>query len=87
MCSVVEIIFIVVVFLVYQYWCTNMKLILHLSLFPLKITDLFDRIVDGGVKLDEVRASEILGSLLDAIAYLHERQIVHRDLKVSSRYP
>ena len=60
-----------------------MKLILHLSLFPLKITDLFDRIVDRGVKLDEVRASEVLGSLLDAIAYLHERQIVHRDLKVS----
>ena len=36
------------------------------------------------MEFGEVRASEILGSLLNAIAYLHERQIVHRDLKVSS---
>ena len=40
--------------------------------------------MDRGIKLGEVRASEILGSLLDAIAYLHERHICHRDLKVSA---
>ena len=50
--------------------------------------DLFDKIVNNGVNLTEDRACEIIGSLLDAIAYLHERDIVHRDLKVSfvSRY-
>jgi hypothetical protein len=45
--------------------------------------DLFDKIVNNGVNLTEERACEIIGSLLDAIAYLHERDIVHRDLKVS----
>jgi len=45
--------------------------------------DLFDKIVNGGVRLSEERACEILSELLDAVAYLHERNIVHRDLKVS----
>lgn len=44
--------------------------------------DLFDKIVKHGIKLTEERAGEIIGSLLDAIAYLHDRDIVHRDLKV-----
>lgn len=45
--------------------------------------DLFDKIVNNGIRLPEDRAREIVGCLLDAIAYLHERDIVHRDLKVS----
>jgi len=45
--------------------------------------DLFDKIVKYRIKLTEERAGEIIGSLLDAIAYLHDRDIVHRDLKVS----
>jgi hypothetical protein len=44
--------------------------------------DLFDKIVNGGVRLSEDRACAILNELLDAVAYLHERNIVHRDLKV-----
>jgi len=46
--------------------------------------DLFDKIVNNGIRLPEDRAREIVSCLLDAIAYLHERDIVHRDLKVSS---
>jgi serine/threonine protein kinase len=56
---------------------------IHIVMEECKGGDLFDRIVDGGVKLSEKRAAEIIGSLLDAICYLHERDIVHRDLKVS----
>ncbi len=44
--------------------------------------DLFDKIVNGGVRLSEDRACAILSELLDAVAYLHKRNIVHRDLKV-----
>ena len=45
--------------------------------------DLFDKIVNGGVRLSEDRVCVILSELMDAVAYLHERNIVHRDLKVS----
>jgi len=54
---------------------------IHIIMEELKGGDLFDRVVEGNTKLDEARASEILYSLLDALAYLHERNIVHRDLK------
>ena len=56
---------------------------IHIVMEECKGGDLFDRIVEGGVILSEKRAAEIIGSLLDAICYLHERDIVHRDLKVS----
>jgi hypothetical protein len=45
--------------------------------------DMFDKIVKCGIKLSEERAGKIIGSVLDAIAYLHDRDIVHRDLKAS----
>jgi len=54
---------------------------IHIIMEELKGGDLFDRVVEGNTKLGEARASEILYSLLDALAYLHERNIVHRDLK------
>jgi len=54
---------------------------IHIVMEECRGGDLFDKIVDGGVRLGERRACEIIGSLLDAIAYLHERNIVHRDLK------
>lgn len=44
--------------------------------------DLFDVIVGGKTPLSEGAGRRIIASLLDAIAYLHERNIVHRDLKV-----
>lgn len=43
--------------------------------------DLFHKISSGGIRLPENRACEIVVSLLDAVAYLHNRDIVHRDLK------
>jgi serine/threonine protein kinase len=44
--------------------------------------DLFDVIVGGKTPLSEGAGRRIIASLLDAVAYLHERNIVHRDLKV-----
>ncbi|KAL9185978.1 hypothetical protein ACHAXT_005216 [Thalassiosira profunda] len=54
---------------------------IHIVMEECRGGDLFDRIVEGGVRLTEERACEIVGTLLDALAYLHDRSIVHRDLK------
>lgn len=47
--------------------------------------ELFDRIIAKSETpeghFEEVKAAKLIASILDAIAYCHERQIVHRDLK------
>ena len=54
---------------------------IHIVMEECRGGDLFDKIVEGGITLSEQRVGEIVGSLLDAVAYLHDRNIVHRDLK------
>lgn len=43
--------------------------------------ELFDRIIDRGV-YTEKDASQLVRQVLQAVNYLHENSIVHRDLKV-----
>ena len=55
---------------------------IHIVMEKCEGGDLFGKIIEEETQLLEGRACEIVGSLLDAVAYLHDRNIVHRDLKV-----
>lgn len=43
---------------------------------------MFDRIVEKG-SYTEIDASELIRQVLQATEYMHEKGVVHRDLKVS----
>ena len=45
--------------------------------------ELFDRIVEKG-SYTEKDASSLIKQVLEAVDYMHERGVVHRDLKVNS---
>ena len=46
--------------------------------------ELFDRIVEKG-SYTEKDASMLIRQILEAVDYMHERGVVHRDLKVTRR--
>lgn len=45
--------------------------------------ELFDRIVQKG-SYTEIDAAHLIRQVLEAVDYMHEQGVVHRDLKVSS---
>lgn len=47
--------------------------------------ELFDRIVEKG-SYTEKDASGLMRQVLEAVDYMHEQGVVHRDLKVSSKF-
>lgn len=46
--------------------------------------ELFDRIVQKG-SYTEIDAAHLIRQVLEAVDYMHEQGVVHRDLKVSGR--
>jgi calcium-dependent protein kinase len=56
---------------------------IHIIMEKCQGGDLFDKIIKDGITFSEKMASQIIGNILDAVDYLHERNICHRDLKVS----
>lgn len=55
---------------------------IHIVMEKCQGGDLFDKVVKDGVVFGEKMASQIIANILDAVDYLHERNICHRDLKV-----
>ena len=47
--------------------------------------ELFDRICEKG-KFTEKDAAETIRQVLDAVAYLHQNNVVHRGKHISSKY-
>ena len=47
--------------------------------------DLFERIIDQDIRLEESRVCEIMCCVMDAISYVQEMDVVHRDLKVCGK--
>lgn len=47
--------------------------------------ELFDRIVAKG-SYTEKDASDLIRQVLEAVNYMHEQGVVHRDLKVNFQY-